>query len=867
VGYTGRSVTPRREPIVYRCSCGERFPAEVWRAIDASDAALRMRLIEGELNRVRCPSCDTAADVQVSVLYHDPVGQRLIYVAPPSDRHRELGLRAELFTLLAADAAPPTDYVLSAEVVFGAAGLSDILALATVGRTGVADLVTAQQLAVAPTLPGPPLPPPVQVAPSEAPTAPPPSGDEPHLAPLPRALSLDSHPTMVAPRLPSTPTVEISTQPDRAPDRPSPPGRSGVAVPDPRTAVIERWIAARESDTAMFVDDRVVVCASLPAGTLERFVARDGKRVRVSLRPQLHRMATFPVIALTFVAGEDGERPDEARVAHVPLDLSRAAHRVALDQLQRRCTIELELFDNEYLPVVSLQLSAPLEEHVRYLVTEARSALERVPVATRSFERARTAFLSAGYDRLGRTLIELPSLDDLARATPATVRAALQSVARWSEAAAEAYLLEIRGFPLPLWRRLAATALRRAVEIGVFVPRTLAERVARRCPPGSADGLDLPPWPELTDLMIRRFAELSARLRPSDLSPADEAANWELLLREAEAQGVVVEDAVGRLAESAFERIGGRPSRRARPRPMTEHRGGQRRARAAAHPTDEMAAQPTAELLLLLDDRERRLQAALTIAARREVPTLPALFAVMRRMSRVEANALLPRLAAFGAPAERWLIDGLRSKKAFMRQGCALALGRLGTPLAVDALVRLLFEEPTEIWTEVARAVGDVGAPAVMPLAARMREVDGEVRERAVQALAHVAARTAEGGHPANRTAVETLASGRDALVANAARRALVLAPDVRSAHEAVRSERREQTLVRAFTRQFYDALDNDADFDLDSDQLAALSADDEPGDDDEGDPLDEQDLEPLIDDSHPGLPIARPAARRPQAR
>jgi HEAT repeat protein len=246
------------------------------------------------------------------------------------------------------------------------------------------------------------------------------------------------------------------------------------------------------------------------------------------------------------------------------------------------------------------------------------------------------------------------------------------------------------------------------------------------------------------------------------------------------------------------------------------------------------------------------------------VPTLPALFAVMRRMSRVEANALLPRLAAFGAPAERWLIDGLRSKKAFMRQGCALALGRLATPLAVDALVRLLFEEPTEIWTEVARAVGDVGAPAVMPLAALLREVDGEVRERAVHALAHVAARTAEGGHPANRTAVETLASGRDALVANAARRALVLAPDVHNAHQAVRSERREQTLVRAFTRHFYDALDNDADFDLDSDQLEALSLQDE---EDDADPLDETDLEPLIDDSHPGLPIARPQARRPQAR
>jgi hypothetical protein len=197
-------------------------------------------------------------------------------------------------------------------------------------------------------------------------------------------------------------------------------------------------------------------------------------------------------------------------------------------------------------------------------------------------------------------------------------------------------------------------------------------------------------------------------------------------------------------------------------------------------------------------------------------------------MSRLEANSLLPRLALFGSGAERWLIDGLRSKKAFMRQGCALALARLGSPLAIDALVRLLFAEPTEIWTEIARALGDVGAPAVMPLAARLREVEGDERDRIVQALAHVAARATDEA-PANREAVEALASGRDALVANVARRALVLAPEVRTAHQAVRNERREQTLVRAFTRRFYDNLEVRGPSDelepeeLSSDELEAL--------------------------------------------
>ena len=72
--YAGRSVTPREEPIVYACACGERYAAKVWRAISGEDDALRKRLLDGDLNRVRCPRCEAPADVQVGVLFHDPRG-------------------------------------------------------------------------------------------------------------------------------------------------------------------------------------------------------------------------------------------------------------------------------------------------------------------------------------------------------------------------------------------------------------------------------------------------------------------------------------------------------------------------------------------------------------------------------------------------------------------------------------------------------------------------------------------------------------------------------------------------------------------------------------------------------------------------
>jgi hypothetical protein len=164
---------------------------------------------------------------------------------------------------------------------------------------------------------------------------------------------------------------------------------------------------------------------------------------------------------------------------------------------------------------------------------------------------------------------------------------------------------------------------------------------------------------------------------------------------------------------------------------------------------------------------------------------------------------VLPAVTRFGGAAERWLQEGLKSKKSFMRQGCALALGALRTPSAIDALCKLLVIEPTEIWSEVARALGDVGGPAATPLGKLVREVDLEERDRVVEALAHVAAR----GGPEGRRAVETLSAGRDTLVATAAQRGLARVAEVRAADAELRRSQQEGTVVRGFSRRFYDVL------------------------------------------------------------
>src|SRR6266511_3021129 len=126
--YAGRSASTRKERVVYSCACGERFPVDVHRAVEAGHAEEVRRLAEGTLNRVRCPQCGTSSDVQVPVLFHDGGAARLILVLPEGLRHRELAERAALFAALAEDAAVPPPYVLTPDVVFGAAGLRTALA-------------------------------------------------------------------------------------------------------------------------------------------------------------------------------------------------------------------------------------------------------------------------------------------------------------------------------------------------------------------------------------------------------------------------------------------------------------------------------------------------------------------------------------------------------------------------------------------------------------------------------------------------------------------------------------------------------------------------------------------------------------------
>jgi hypothetical protein len=240
-----------------------------------------------------------------------------------------------------------------------------------------------------------------------------------------------------------------------------------------------------------------------------------------------------------------------------------------------------------------------------------------------------------------------------------------------------------------------------------------------------------------------------------------------------------------------------------------------RRARVAAQGGADLRSLSSAELIALLEEKEPRLEAALLLAERGDADALPAIFTSLRRSPRGEASLVLPSLTAYGPRVEPYLLDGLRSKKAYLRQGCALALAVIASPRGIEALVGQLLDEPTEIWTEVARALGDVGPLAVDPLttslgvaiAAGGARVD-ENRLRVAVALGQIGARRAAG-----HDALLRLVKEEEGAIAEVARIALGQVAELRSADEAVRAgagtggRLPEGTVVRGFSRTFYEAL------------------------------------------------------------
>ena len=180
----------------------------------------------------------------------------------------------------------------------------------------------------------------------------------------------------------------------------------------------------------------------------------------------------------------------------------------------------------------------------------------------------------------------------------------------------------------------------------------------------------------------------------------------------------------------------------------------------------------------MLTEPARRVPALLEIARRRDPSSVPPVFALLDTLPVEHVIYATACLAVFGERAAEALIAGLGSPAPFVRQACAVVLGKLKLRRGLAPLLEQLESETSPAWQELARSLGDFGLAALRALARGIHA--SSRRERLMVALAHLA------NHGCLQD-LENMERDQDTVLALAARQALARRSRLHWEDEAVR--------------------------------------------------------------------------------
>jgi hypothetical protein len=552
--------------------------------------------------------------------------------------------------------------------------------------------------------------------------------------------------------------------------------------------VTDAWLdraSARDAST-IFADASGVRIALVAGEQLAR-----GLGGALDVRLMLHRTQLYPVITLVVGPPAAMRVTSTTQLAVVPLDIAADPHRAVLAALSRKFEITVDLIVRGHR-IRRVALTAPLSENVGYILRAAEDHLRGLSggmgAGEPSFERGRDLVIGAGFDLLGSEHPDAAEFrdDKLAQLDTAQhLRRAISMARRFARPAREDYLVCTRSFPLPRWRELRRHVLESAVAWGLWMGPELAQVAV-------SEGLAR----SRRDLVVRLdrgFETLKKHPTAFDIDADAAEDNYKAITEEARALGVeLTKGKNGAIIASDDASV------------VSGSIGNNTPAKGVPRP------RPIEELIAQLDDKQQRLAAAMELCERGDGRAAAPVISAVTKMSRAEAVRVLGMSVKFGEAAARPLTQGLQSSKGFLRHGCALALALLRTEDGTQAVIDLLLNEPTEIWREVARAIGQVGPTALMPLASNFGRLGDRVTpantERVAWAMAHIAVR---GG----KAAVETMAGGQS-VVAPVARHALELHASAARDQVRVRpgaggsQQGRDVTVNRAFSRRFFEALE-----------------------------------------------------------
>ncbi len=507
-----------------------------------------------------------------------------------------------------------------------------------------------------------------------------------------------------------------------------------------------------------------------------------GLRGVLDVRVLLHRLPTYPVVTLVIGPPAALRVPSPTQLAVVTLDVGVDLDHQVLAALGKHFELTVVVI-HRGVPVRQVKLGAPLADNVQYILRAAEDHLRGVAAdAEPSYQRARDIVTGAGFDLLGTEHAENNEFrdDKLAQLTTAQhLRRAIAIARRFARPSREDYLVCARGFPLQRWRDLRRHVLESAVAWGIWMGPELAQVAV-------SEGLAR----SRRDLVVKldvAFEALRGHPTAYDIDGDAAADNLKALAEEARSLGVDLH----RKAEGAIK---------SEDVPMVSG--------SIDGEVDSLVSATTPEqLVAMLDDKRDRVTAAAELCDRGIGSAAPAVIAAVKKMSRAEAVRILGKSVKLGPAAAAPLIEGLQSSKAFLRHGCALALALLRTDEGTQSVIDLLLAEPTEVWREIARALGQVGPAALTPLASQIGRLGDrmtpQIGERVAWAMAHVGVR---GG----RGALEQMASGQS-VIAPLAQQAVGLIDTAARDEVRVRpgaEASKDVTVNRAFSRRFFEALD-----------------------------------------------------------
>lgn len=450
-----------------------------------------------------------------------------------------------------------------------------------------------------------------------------------------------------------------------------------------------------------------------------------------------------PVLMLSLFAHSSGTR---ATVARLAVAAPSEDGREMLDYLERSFRARIAVYvAAEYRETLTVSM---LREGV------ARAAREHLEALFTDTATPTEAAMDAAVERVLSSPPPL-DLDDLPfgparRQMSGTfaVSSATEQLHSWMrpDKLAEATLRY--GVPQHVIEASARRVLRAAIVFGIALPKELAELAVRYEVAKSHQVM-----------IAEQLGAFKQRIvqGENDLDAAATAGNWERLFAAADRVGVMVDPELRVFASSLAEQ-------------------GQQAARE--RPLEHVS---TPELRHLLGDPERRVDAFFELCLRGHSSSLSGLIEVLEDLSSGELVCCAPQLTHFGESAADPLVKALSSPSMHVRQVSALLLGRLRQRRTLSALVQQLEVEPTAVWSEIARAIGEFG-PAALRVVSRALPRSQEP-DRLMVAMAHLA----NHGCAAD---IERMENEDDEGVSRAARRAMARRSRLEWEDLAIREQR-----------------------------------------------------------------------------